>query len=361
MSHDVPLPYWLSPLDGRDAGDRRPSGQRPPSDDPRMQGLPGGPASSHSAPPTSWGAQRAGSTQPNESVHPQSDSRGGMRAPAEARTPDAASDSRVSAVGARRGAHSGESALGGDTDLLAASKEEYDHVERELDEIRLLIKQSASELEKLNQRKVLASARTREMEEKIETFSRQEIRRSYLEASEAEMRAFMMGEQREQLQAKEQVFLRYQQYLRRTIEVLSAISYDRGAGLSASAGVLGGMAPQRTPAGSAVPLGDKRLPRPMEVPLFRVAQEALINAIQHGRATQVRVTLALSPEGAVMIVEDNGSGFDVEHALARAAAHETTGIASMQERAEMLGGWLRIESARGHGTRLELSVPGVAK
>ena len=475
MSHDVPLPYWLSPLDGRDDGDRRPSGQRPPSDDPRMQGLPGGPASSHSAPPTSWGAQRAGSTQPNESVHPQSDSRGGMRTPAEARTPDAASDSRVSAVGARRGADSAESALGGDTDLLAASKEEYDHVERELDEIRLLIKQSASELEKLNQRKVLASARTREMEEKIETFSRQEIRRSYLEASEAEMRAFMMGEQREQLQAKEQVFLRYQQYLRRTIEVLSAISYDRGAGLSASAGVLGGMAPQRTPAGSAVPLGDKiaalsrviqaqedvrqrvaqrlhdgpaqslanvvltaeiceklvqsdprraqgelgnlkglvsttlqdtrkfifelrpmtlddlglvptlkrfitdvgakyqvqvnlvapqgdqRLPRPMEVPLFRVAQEALINAIQHGRATQVRVTLALSPEGAVMIVEDNGSGFDVEHALARAAAHETTGIASMQERAEMLGGWLRIESARGHGTRLELSVPGVAK
>jgi signal transduction histidine kinase len=96
----------------------------------------------------------------------------------------------------------------------------------------------------------------------------------------------------------------------------------------------------------------------MEVPIFRVAQEALANAIQHGRATQVRVTFAQPPEGVVLVVEDNGTGFDVEQALAKAAAHETVGIASMQERAEMLGGWLRIESARGHGTRVELSATG---
>jgi two-component system sensor histidine kinase DegS len=358
--------------------------------------------------------------------------------------------------------------LGGNTALLAESKEEYDHVGRELDEIRMLVKQSTSELEKLTQRKVLASARVREMEEKIETFSRQELRRSYQEASEAEMRAFMMGEQREKLQEKEQVLERYQQYLRRVIEALASLTLDRGApparwnepapkaakqGTTAprdnklatlarviqaqedvrqrvaqrlhdgpaqslanvvltaeiceklvqsdpqrAQGELGNLkglvnttlqdtrkfifelrpmtlddlglvptlrryvtdvgAKYQVQVNLVAPQGDQRLPKAVEVPIFRVAQEALANAIQHGRATQVRVTVAQPPEGVVLVVEDNGSGFDVEQALAKAAAHETVGIASMQERAEMLGGWLRIESARGHGTRVELSATG---
>ncbi len=361
----------------------------------------------------------------------------------------------------------GTEMIGGEGGLLAESKEEYEHVGRELDEIRMLIKQSTSELEKLTQRKVLASARVREMEEKIETFSRQELRRSYQEASEAEMRAFMMGEQREKLQEKEQVLERYQQYLRRAIEALAATTLDRGApparwnepaqrSRSGTAGPrdskiatlsrviqaqedvrqrvaqrlhdgpaqslanvvltaeiceklvqsdpqraqgeLGNLkglvnttlqdtrkfifelrpmtlddlglvptlkryvadvgAKHQVQVNLVAPQGDQRLPRSVEVPIFRVAQEALANAIQHGRATQVRVTLAQPPEGVVLVVEDNGSGFDVERALARAAAHETVGIASMHERAEMLGGWLRIESARGHGTRVELSATG---
>jgi two-component system, NarL family, sensor histidine kinase DegS len=364
-------------------------------------------------------------------------------------------------------AAAGGGPFGGDSELLTESKEEYDHVGRELDEIRMLIKQSASELEKLTQRKVLAAARVREMEEKIETFSRQELRRSYQEASEAEMRAFMMGEQREKLQEKERVLDRYQQYLRRAIEALASATLDRGPAparwnepsqrakpgtggpregkIAALARVIQAQEdvrqrvaqrlhdgpaqslanvvltaeiceklvqsdPQRaqgelgnlkglvnstlqdtrkfifelrpmtlddlglvptlrryvTDVGAkyqvqvnlVAPQGDQRLPKAMEVPIFRVAQEALANAIQHGRATQVRVTLAQPPEGVVLVVEDNGAGFDVEQALAKAAAHETVGIASMQERAEMLGGWLRIESARGHGTRVELSATG---
>jgi two-component system sensor histidine kinase DegS len=105
------------------------------------------------------------------------------------------------------------------------------------------------------------------------------------------------------------------------------------------------------------PQGEQRLPRRMEVPVFRVAQEALTNAVQHGRATQVRVTVASHGDTLALIIEDNGTGFDVEQALAQAASRQAMGIASMQERAEMLGGWLRIESARGHGSRVELSAP----
>lgn len=348
--------------------------------------------------------------------------------------------------------------------FLDACRLEYDQVARELDEIRMLIKQSAQELEKLNQRKVLAAAKTREMEEKLETFSRQEIRASYLASTEAEMRAFMIGEQRDQLVAKEQVFIRYQRFLQRALEVLAAMPGGGAAGAQPWAGATGG-APaagaaraegdalarviqaqeevrervaQRLHDGPAqslanvvltaeiceklmqtdarraqgelgnlkgivnqtlqdtrkfifelrpmtlddlglvptlrryvadlgaryqaqislvAPQGEQRLPRRMEVPVFRVAQEALTNAVQHGRATQVRVTVAAQGDTLALIVEDNGTGFDVEQALAQAASRQAMGIASMQERAEMLGGWLRIESARGHGSRVELSAP----
>lgn len=362
-------------------------------------------------------------------------------------------------------------------DLLAASKIEYEHVGHELDEIRMLIKQSSSELEKLNQRKVLASAKTREMEERIETFSRQEIRASYLASSEAEMRAFMMAEQREQLQTKQKVFERYQNFLQRAIDVLSVLPAGSGTGAWPATAPTWGPAPGQAPGhlpepvkpqrdavtatlarviqaqedvrqrvaqrlhdGPAqslanvvltaeicekliqsdprraqgelgnlkglvnstlqdtrkfifelrpmtlddlgliptlrryvtdlgarfqvqialvAPQGEQRLPKPVEVPVFRVAQEALANAVQHGRATQVRVSVSLLSDNVVLTVEDNGAGFDVEQALAKAAARQTMGIASMQERAEMLGGWLRIESARGHGSRVELSIPMV--
>ncbi|HEV7128042.1 MAG TPA: histidine kinase, partial [Ktedonobacterales bacterium] len=114
--------------------------------------------------------------------------------------------------------------LAASAQLLTASKHEYEQIGRELDEIRMLIKQSSSELEKLSQRKILANAKTREMEEKIETFSRQEIRASYLASSEADMRAFMISEQRDQLQAKEKAFDRYQRFLKRAIDVVSSLA-----------------------------------------------------------------------------------------------------------------------------------------
>jgi two-component system sensor histidine kinase DegS len=107
------------------------------------------------------------------------------------------------------------------------------------------------------------------------------------------------------------------------------------------------------------PGGERRLPQEVEVPVFRVAQEAITNAVEHSRATVIRVSVTLPAHGLILAVEDNGSGFDVEPELARARTHArtTNGIASMQERAELLGGWLRIESTAGRGTRVELSVP----
>ncbi len=95
----------------------------------------------------------------------------------------------------------------------------------------------------------------------------------------------------------------------------------------------------------------------MRVAIFRVAQEAIANAALHSRATLIRVMLELPVGGLVLVVEDTGTGFDVEAALARTRTHEVFGLLGMQERAEMLGGWLRIESEPGRGSRIELSVP----
>jgi two-component system sensor histidine kinase DegS len=91
--------------------------------------------------------------------------------------------------------------------------------------------------------------------------------------------------------------------------------------------------------------------------IFRVAQEAILNAAQHAHATQVIVSIAREPAELLILVDDDGEGFEIESALVRARQGHTVGLANMQQRAELLGGWLKIESSRGHGTHIELSMP----
>jgi two-component system, NarL family, sensor histidine kinase DegS len=398
--------------------------------------------------------------------------------------------------------------LGGEGDQLDQCKAEYMRVRGELDELRLLMRQNTAELEKLNQRKVLAAARVREIEEHIELHSRHDIRTAYVAASEAEMRVLMITEQHERFETKLLVFERYEQFLSRLVETLTTLrTAERAAPASASPSgwspmsgplmsgplassgalqVAGGHWPQAAALGGAyggmggtpapfapvmgsqgrevaalgrvieaqeherkrvaqrlhdgpaqslanivltaeiceklfstdprralvelgnlkgmvtanlqetrkyifelrpmalddlglvatlrrytadagaqhrvqvqlsAPQGERPLRKEIEVPVFRVAQEAITNALQHSRATVVQVSVTLPGDGLLLVVEDNGVGFDVEEALARAIALQTRGIVSMQERAEILGGWLRIESTPGRGSRIELSVP----
>lgn len=382
-----------------------------------------------------------------------------------------------------------------DGDLIEACKFEYDRISRELDELRVLLAQSGKELEKLSHRKVLTAAQVREMEEHLELHSRQEIRDAYLSAAEAEMRAFMIGEQREQMDAKVRTYDQYARFLRSAIRALQTLPIPAPADLpwveaeppkepaqdmpawpalpdipttalvnpaassvvshsavlpalsgqmdvvarviQAQEGIreriaqrlhdgptqslanvvltaeiceklvqsdprralselgnlkglvnaalqetrkfifelrpmtlddLGLVATLRRYTADiaakyqlqiplSAPQGERRLPKDAEVAIFRVAQEAILNAVEHSRASVVQVMAAWPADGFVLVVEDNGSGFNVEQALARAVNRQTIGIASMQERAEMVGGWLKIESTPGRGTRIELSIP----
>jgi signal transduction histidine kinase len=85
---------------------------------------------------------------------------------------------------------------------------------------------------------------------------------------------------------------------------------------------------------------------------FRVAQEALHNALRHAGAREVSLTLSRARGRVVLEVADDGTGFDPE------LAPPGLGLASMRERAAAVGGQLRVSSAPGAGTRVRLAVPG---
>lgn len=90
-----------------------------------------------------------------------------------------------------------------------------------------------------------------------------------------------------------------------------------------------------------------------EMQILRIVQEALANIRKHAQAHTVRILLNCSPsKGIVMLVEDDGVGFDSMAKQGRPGEH--IGLSIMEERARRLGGVLRIESEPGEGTRLEL-------
>ncbi len=90
-----------------------------------------------------------------------------------------------------------------------------------------------------------------------------------------------------------------------------------------------------------------------EMHVFHIVQEALANVQKHARAKSVRVSLELGGGACSVCVEDDGAGF----APGAGDRYEHFGLAIMRERAERLGGELRIESRPGGGARLCLSFP----
>ncbi len=92
---------------------------------------------------------------------------------------------------------------------------------------------------------------------------------------------------------------------------------------------------------------DDRLPSDVETTLYRIAQEALTNVAKHARASNVEIILERRPDAVMLIVEDNGVGF--EPGTSPAERHKF-GLIGMQERAALVGATLQIESAAGQGT-----------
>jgi PAS domain S-box-containing protein len=94
---------------------------------------------------------------------------------------------------------------------------------------------------------------------------------------------------------------------------------------------------------------DDRLASEAETTLYRIAQEALTNVAKHAQAENVDVILERRSDHVLLIVEDDGVGFDPGDA---GTTSQGFGLQGMQERAALVGATLQIESAAGKGTTI---------
>jgi PAS domain S-box-containing protein len=114
--------------------------------------------------------------------------------------------------------------------------------------------------------------------------------------------------------------------------------------------------------GVSVKFTDRDVPRPLpkdvSLCLFRVAQEALHNAVKYSGMSEFTVELSGVEDAVHLVVSDAGAGFDVEEARKRRGL----GLLSMQERVHLVQGTFSVESQPGEGTRILALVPvaGVA-
>ena len=106
-----------------------------------------------------------------------------------------------------------------------------------------------------------------------------------------------------------------------------------------------------------VDIGDTRIPTELETVCFRIAQEAMTNAVRHGHPKTISVKLSTSPGEIHLLIQDDGVGFDVGQSRSRARNGDSIGLISMQERASLVGGRTEIESTPGRGTRVCVHLP----
>ena len=101
----------------------------------------------------------------------------------------------------------------------------------------------------------------------------------------------------------------------------------------------------------------RRLGTEIETVLYRIAQEALTNTLRHAQARGAWIALQFGPERIRLTVRDDGRGFVPSGVGSRTGKQRAWGLLGMQERAELVGGTLCVESAPGEGTCVTVDVP----
>ena len=94
-----------------------------------------------------------------------------------------------------------------------------------------------------------------------------------------------------------------------------------------------------------------RLPKDVETATYRIVQEAVTNAVQHANAHTISITLTHHNDHLVVLVEDDGAGFDPDQPSNR------LGLKGMHERATLQNGTLSVTSAPAQGTTIRLRIP----
>ncbi len=100
---------------------------------------------------------------------------------------------------------------------------------------------------------------------------------------------------------------------------------------------------------------NKRLAPQFEVALFRLAQEAVTNALKHSESEEITVKVEVTADFVVLIIKDNGKGFDIKDAKQK--KNKSFGLLGMKERVDLLEGTITIDSKIGLGTFIMIKVP----
>lgn len=101
---------------------------------------------------------------------------------------------------------------------------------------------------------------------------------------------------------------------------------------------------------------ERRLPSAVEVLVFRIAQETLDNAVKHGKASEIQVSVDVTPNSIRVSIEDNGVGFDASEAMASSQT-KATGLRRIQEQVTSVSGQLSLETSPGQGSKLTVQIP----
>jgi two-component system sensor histidine kinase DegS len=339
-------------------------------------------------------------------------------------------------------------------DLVEAGKRSYSETQNDLKEVEVLLEQTSSEVEKLDQRTTQVTNKLRHIEANLNGYTREEIKEAYSASQASQLRLVMLRSQAEQLQAKRENLGSLADWLRNFLDTVDGVpglsgpreglaaspvgadnvmmriieaqegerqrlarqmhdgpaqsltnlilqaeivdkSFDVGtdqaraeltnlknavnAAFGKAMDFVFELSPMMLDDLGAVPtvrryiedfqeksglsvafdlVGEERRMAPyVEVTIFRVIQELLHNVAQHAHASHVQVGLNLQGSKVGITVEDDGSGFDVEEVLHSAKGRKPLGIATMQQRLEMLGGTIQFESSLGRGTKVTMQIP----
>ena len=102
---------------------------------------------------------------------------------------------------------------------------------------------------------------------------------------------------------------------------------------------------------------EKRLPPEVEIALFRIVQEAIVNVSRHAHAESVYVSLEFKENKVCVQIEDDGAGFDFSQGFISRGIGRGVGLLGMKERAELVGGTLTIDTRPRGGTRVLVEIP----
>jgi signal transduction histidine kinase len=102
---------------------------------------------------------------------------------------------------------------------------------------------------------------------------------------------------------------------------------------------------------------ERRFSSKVEPIVYRIVQEAITNIIRHAQSQRVNITLSFREAHCLLIIADDGVGFDLAEATRNGDGRIRKGLLGMKERAALIGAELTITSKRGQGTRIACQIP----